>query len=577
MKKLFPLALALTAALTAAAGGNGPIFSTTIDFLDYVFADKEGSDEYYPVEVYEKRLKEIADCGIKKVYLRVNCLGLTLYPTKVATLYGEGGALHWSSEYGAKRLANTVRRYDVCKETIQIAHKYGMEAWAWESLADDGYPAYNAPTRELAEKFQGRPLIDPYFLAHPEGLAMGNPRHFMPKAKADRLTAEARKYPVGRIVVNNTKKFAPIRITADTLEIYTSQDNIEYTRYNGPFKVEQGVDSKGLGKVTISGLKISAPYIKLSHRVPFDTNFSVGLFESRDQNEIYNTRGQLVASTWGANDNDHTPAAVKTTGSLTFDLPYGVAWDYKQREIGCYVGIRDDIGDRYFIIAEFTVPGTMEHKVARFAELAAYPFDGFMLNWRTHSRVRDPNDYGFNPEVRKKFKERFGKDIWRDKFDLGDLLSLRAEAIGDYYRECKRLIGERPLYVSGLRPVPPGQTAPQKDFIGMGVSLLANLPMQYERWIKEGSIDGVMMVGGDFSSIFTDKLTGGRPVKLGIFREASGHLHRLRPKNYDFAADVKMLSRLEHIDEVELYETLELTGHPEKRAALREVTGGGGK
>ena len=49
-----------------AAGENGPIFSTTMDFADLVFEDKEARGDIYPLELYEKRLREIAECGTKK-------------------------------------------------------------------------------------------------------------------------------------------------------------------------------------------------------------------------------------------------------------------------------------------------------------------------------------------------------------------------------------------------------------------------------------------------------------------------------------------------------------------------------
>ena len=88
------LAIAIALMLTALSATFGeeparhPIFATTIDFLDYVFYDKEGPEDIYPVEIYERRIREIANLGFRKIYLRVNALGLTLYPTKVTLLYG---------------------------------------------------------------------------------------------------------------------------------------------------------------------------------------------------------------------------------------------------------------------------------------------------------------------------------------------------------------------------------------------------------------------------------------------------------------------------------------------------------
>ena len=85
-----------------------PIVSTTIDFLDYVFYDREGAKDYYELSVWEKRLKELASCGIKKVYLRVNVCGATLWPSNVSPQYGKNGRVHWM--HGLRMALSTASR-----------------------------------------------------------------------------------------------------------------------------------------------------------------------------------------------------------------------------------------------------------------------------------------------------------------------------------------------------------------------------------------------------------------------------------------------------------------------------------
>ena len=582
--ELLVLCLFAVLPLGLAAGENGPVFSTTMDFADLVFEDKEAKGDLYPLDLYEKRLREIAECGTKKIYLRLSD-GVTLYPTKTSVMFGDGGAIYLQKNIQplVKRLSNTIRSYDVCAETIRIAHKYGMEAWARIDLADDGSGCFFPDDPELsalAAKVEHLPFMDPYFRAHPECYAMRDPRFFtaLPEKNAE-LNAEAREFPVGKIVVTNRIKRPPLRVTGDEIEIYTSNDNRSWTRYDKPFKFTSGVTKEGFNTFTIDGLEITARYVKLSHKDPYPaTGFTVVLSECENQNLVYNTKGKKIASFWSANIN-YTPTGGgwHETGGLWMLLPGGVALDHKKAEIGFAVGIPDKPWGRYFQIPEYTVPATFARRVERFKELAAYPFDGFMIGNRTHSRVDDPNQYGFNPEVREKFKARFGKDIWRDKFDLGDLLSLRAEAIGDYYLACKKAAGGRPIWINGFKPVKPGEFAPNKPFGGMGAQMLANIPMQYKRWISSGAIDGVMMIGEDFSGVFTPDVTGGKPIKLGLFREGSNHLPHYRAKGYDFETDVKTLAKMKNIDEVEYYETLEFYKRPQKRDVFREVTGGGAK
>jgi hypothetical protein len=168
IKAMLLLGAAFAAGVSAAE--KKPAFSTTIDYLDYVFFEKETKDmPYYPLEVYEKRIREMAEGGIKKIYLRVNICGLTHYPSKVSALYGENGAFHWESNLvaGALRLIETYKHYNPCTETIRLGKKYGMEVWAWESLFDDAGVIYDEMKCEPAyvefyRRHTGWAMLDPF-------------------------------------------------------------------------------------------------------------------------------------------------------------------------------------------------------------------------------------------------------------------------------------------------------------------------------------------------------------------------------------------------------------------------------
>ena len=51
----------------ASAAQAHPEFGTTVDFDDYVLFDKESAGDIYSLELYERRLKEIAEVGFKRV------------------------------------------------------------------------------------------------------------------------------------------------------------------------------------------------------------------------------------------------------------------------------------------------------------------------------------------------------------------------------------------------------------------------------------------------------------------------------------------------------------------------------
>ena len=86
--------LVIIAAITGAQLAAAPRVATTVDFLDYAFFDSLGAADHYELSAWEQRIRELADAGISKIYLRVNVCGLTLYPTKFSAIYGANGAWH---------------------------------------------------------------------------------------------------------------------------------------------------------------------------------------------------------------------------------------------------------------------------------------------------------------------------------------------------------------------------------------------------------------------------------------------------------------------------------------------------
>ncbi len=141
MKRLFGM-LVLGFASMMAQAADKPLFSSTIDFLDYAMAHGDPKAGYYKLEDYEAALRNMAEGGIKKIYLRVNICGTTHYPSEVSAMYGDNDAYHWFTPKESMYVINTYKHYNPCLETIRLGHKYGMEVWGWESLYDDGGVQY---------------------------------------------------------------------------------------------------------------------------------------------------------------------------------------------------------------------------------------------------------------------------------------------------------------------------------------------------------------------------------------------------------------------------------------------------
>ncbi|MGE4490111.1 MAG: hypothetical protein AB7E95_11275 [Kiritimatiellales bacterium] len=552
MRKLLLLA-SLCCALGVLAAEKPLTVSTTIDFLDYVFYDMPKGSSVYPLEHYEKRIAEMAAGGIDRIYLRVNVCGLTLYPSKVCTRYGDRGRFHDKQQYPGQvdNLIQTLNAYDPLRETIRLGKKYNLEVWAWENLWDDAATVVTAsgkvdPTTGKSIDF---PLIDPFFEDFPQGYAM---RRVLP---ADEIAA-ARNRTIGALeIVSDQPRNFPARVTAEKLRILTSENNRAYTPYAEPFVLKTEKLPDGRWKLTVSGLKIKAPYIKLAFvsPQPKDEKY-VFVFAAPglDQCRIFDTAGARIPAEMGYCLENRKEAE---NSALLFNTIGNWAWDHQNRQLGFALGGSDD-GKYLLGFAEFAVPKTMRHKVARFEELTKYNFDGFMFNLRSHSPAG--SNYGFNPELRELYLKRYGKDILKDSFDRKKLNELRADAIDEFLSNCKKLTGGRPLYFSAIsneRPTTNTATAAWNY----------GVPFHYAKWFAESSVDGVVMINGDFRAEI-QKAAAGKPISIGVFREMA-----FGPKGYNFESDLMAIGADHGIAEVELYETLVLNKTPAKFETIKKA------
>ncbi|MFZ2406671.1 MAG: hypothetical protein WAW41_16175 [Methylobacter sp.] len=539
-----------------------PIFSTTIDFLDYVFCDKTNFEsQFYSLERYEQRIKEISAGGVKKIYLRVNVTGLTLYPSKVSAIYGTNDMFHWNMPRESYRLIETLKRYNVLEETIRLGHKYGMKVWAWVSPLDEGGWKINPAKgyESFAEKNDGMPGLDPFYHNHMDCFAMKNPKKIPLATEIKKINEGARKNPIEKILLADTiKSTLPVRIKAKEVEIYTSLDNFTFTFYEKPFHFNTGKTSDGRNYFEITGLSITAPYVKLAHPTYTNNNFTIAIRQAREQGKIYDTQGREVSSVWSTIT---THSVEKQSRSFDFNFFVPAGWDYKFYQIGFVVGEHYPANQYFTGVPEFNVPVAMKHELDKFSELTKYPFDGFMINMRTHSRVSDPIEYGYNPEVRDNFLKRYGRDIYKDDFDKKKLFELRGEAIADFFKGCKKLTNGRPVYMSGLKNYAWG--TPAEDSY---TKVIGPIPWLYKRYFSDNSIDGVIMMGADFRKQMTPDIIENKSIKIGVFMEMA-YCSR---ENYDCVKDINNLKQDKQLDEIEMYEAMILSLDPKYFKAIKE-------
>lgn len=529
--------------------------STTIDFLDYVFYNKNAKQGFYPLAEYEKVIKELASSGIKKIYLRVNVCGFTLYLSKVGHIYGTEGGKHWET-VKSTWLINTLKKYDPLKETIRLGHKYGLKVWAWENLWDDACMLYTVKNPKLIKLYGKYPLMAPFFRDHHDYYMKLNPRYRETLLKSNK---KIQKRIINKIVFRGASCPRPGRLTKDDITIYTSNDNKEYKKYDADFEFKTDRSAHGNNIVVINGLKITAPYVKLFHKKNYGSGSSYTLVLSHRTKScsVYDEKGKLIPATWGVTlKGGNIPDK-----PLDFSLKANVAWDASNYQIGFILGKPEIEMPEYFLgVSELSIPAVKKYKLAKFKELTEYDFDGFMLNLRTHGSVPNPKEYGYNQIIRDKYLKKYGKDIWKEDFNRQKWLDLRAESLDEFLPEVKRLTNNRPLYITALK------NRQKNDFTRSYYELYGDFPWHYNKWISNGSIDGVSMAGACFPEVFVPEKNAGKKIKICMFYQI-----RNNPAVKVFKKNIQNWLANGKIDEVELYESLHLTVKKKYLKSIKEI------
>ena len=540
------------------------IVSTTMDFLDL-----SGIADYYPpgedpgyltLEQYEKCLKKLADAGIKKLYLRVNVTGLMLFPSKAAGTSGPDGGHFASYPDLAARVVKTLEHYNPCTETIRIGHELGMEVWAWENWYDDGAFGEVAHASDSAEKYGIYPLMDKFYRGHPEYMAWHKPDGTLPtmeECAARNRAVEGRH--IGRIVFTSDHDCdKPCRLTAANVAVYVSDDNFTWQKYDRPYEFATAREGQR-NQVIISGLDIPQRYVKLqSVGMPLEGPCTMIISQHRSPaNRVEDTEGKPMPVIWGRAlmDINHTTVN-PLRHALSFDSLEGgshaAAWDYGERAIGFATGepFHPQLNAFTRGMAELTVPTVLQHKLDRFAEIAAYPFDGFVFSTRTHAAVvTDPDLWGYNPEVRDLYLKRYGKDIWDMDFtDYASVQELRAEGLDAFMAGCRKIAGTRPIYAQVPEwPAPENPCADWRNQIYW--NSFGSFPFRWQTWVAEGTINGITMISW-YNPDYFASVRG--KVKLSCFREA-WHVLQMGPEA--FRKELFERGGNPAVDEIELYES----------------------
>ncbi|MBI3923116.1 MAG: hypothetical protein HY318_16975 [Armatimonadetes bacterium] len=514
--------------------------STTIDFLDYCFYRTDPATGYFTEQQYEEVIRALAQAGFAKIYLRVDACGRTLYPSTAGTRYRGDGR-----EPGSTFLLKTLKRYDPAAKTIELGHKYGLQVWCWYAFLDDeATMVHYGPGSNLGRRYGEYPLKDPFLVQNPHLQWRLDPR-IEARQKAQAATT-GRAGPVTALRIRSDLQHRTNRVRSEDVVIYTSNDNATYQRVEG--SVTMTVEQEKPAVLVFGGLTVEAPYIQMVLRTPHpvDDSFTVAGAPARLVELYYD-------NAWHEAVADYTEeAGAPEQTSFGFRGGGRFAWDYDGYRIG--IAKFPSPMPRHYGVIELTHPKARKHKLAKLRELACYGFDGFAFSIRTHSQTRDASAYGYGDAVRDAYLKRYGRDIWREPFDREQWLALRAEGLNQFMREAGRAVTPRPLFMDAPRP-------------GSGyLEPYGGVPLQHERWIGDGSIAGLRMLGYGPDEVLRPLL--GYPTRVKVVRFVD---------NSNVPAPDVFRTRLcrwleePGLDEIEFYETLIYTDQPQYLSALREA------
>jgi hypothetical protein len=137
-------------------------------------------------------------------------------------------------------------------------------------------------------------------------------------------------------------------------------------------------------------------------------------------------------------------------------------------------------GRRQWGVLCLAYPEVRRHFIQRYQRLlAGGDFDGLFVCLRSQSRPADFADqFGFNQPVRDDYLKRYGRDIWKEDFDVGRWRELLGEYLTLFLSELKQHLKESGKYLA--------VGAPRGNVLGPP---FGNGALQWQTWVKQKIVD----------------------------------------------------------------------------------------
>jgi len=417
---------------------------------------------FHTREILERKIRLLAECGFRRIYIVAPPPGNPDYSIRVAPQDGPPNFL---------RQSRAALGDDPLRLAVDFAKHAGLKVFIIIKPYEGG-GAYTIPhgkeppcNRNWMETLGGRAVgLDPFIIEHPEFLVARKPCEELRSLDADRIELvfvpdhlDGRR--TGTTSHSGSEEQVITAYPAVDFRVYTSTDNGAYKLYRDDFKVSQRIERRMVRDangqpvfpkpvpcriIELSGLKLQSPYFAVS----FSGDEKAFRTIPYSMFRVFAGQQELpVTVTPSVRDSVLTGKSHFTENGFEFEKAGPYYWD-----CGWYSGclfafargktkaIRGCLCEAY--------PEVRSHwfkQVKSFVEMGC---DGVDIRLDNHgSSMTDFVNYGFNPPLVQAYKERYGVDILKQSPDPIKMMKLRGEFFELFVRQVAAFLHQRGLTV----------------------------------------------------------------------------------------------------------------------------------
>ncbi len=489
-------------------------FHVAVDFEDDVQSTP------FTLKMFDKMVDRCVELGLSRIYW--------MYPGGKEGGLLDGGVDEKDTGFWRRRTGNARKSLenigDFLPAMVKAAHARGLEVYSLIKPFELAYAGTYRDGSEEAERFGKLDCI---------GGRIFNSTHFLagnPSLRIERNMAGIDEDTAARIVrticfVKHDDKESGIR--PDLLEVWVSDDNATYRKYDKPFKAGETVEERpvpvygtqgnGVGRekrpvrvIRLDGLEIAEKYFAVTTPVPAGN----GTFKNwiYALTEIISDEGTHIPFTYGLHvsgdgwsrgegfrragfefDFDTAGAAFSVGAAISF-LRSAMFLDNKQGVIGFARG-----KNRYLPGAPCGAYREVKDFWLSWVKQAIDAgADGVDFRVRNHNMTFEWEAYGFNPPIVEEYKQRYGVDIRTQDFDREKWRRLRGEHYTSFLREARDLLhaaGKKiQLHVSSSMQVDPSHHTAME------------IHWDWRRWIEEGLADALTLEAVNPNTMLYDEI-----------------------------------------------------------------------